>query len=40
MDVGAPRMELMAEADLVREARRGVEEAFLTLYQHHHTAVF
>jgi RNA polymerase sigma-70 factor (ECF subfamily) len=30
----------MAEMDLVREARRGVEEAFLALYQRHHTAVF
>jgi RNA polymerase sigma-70 factor (ECF subfamily) len=33
-------MEAMSEADLVREARRGVEEAFLTLYQCHRTAVF
>jgi hypothetical protein len=33
-------MESMPEADLVREARRGVEEAFLGLYQRHRTAVF
>jgi RNA polymerase sigma-70 factor (ECF subfamily) len=33
-------MESMSEADLVREARRGVEEAFLVLYQCHRTAVF
>lgn len=30
----------MAEAGLVREARRGVEEAFLVLYQRHRTAIF
>jgi RNA polymerase sigma-70 factor (ECF subfamily) len=30
----------MAEADLVREARRGREEAFLAIYQRHRTAVF
>src|SRR5690349_12000828 len=40
MDVGTPRMESMSEADLVREARGGVEEAFLALYECHRTAVF
>jgi RNA polymerase sigma-70 factor (ECF subfamily) len=33
-------MESIPEADLVREARRGVEEAFLGLYQRHRTAIF
>jgi RNA polymerase sigma-70 factor (ECF subfamily) len=33
-------MESMSEADLVREARRGAEEAFIGLYQRHRTAVF
>ena len=40
MDVGTPRMDSTAEADLVCQARRGVEEAFLGLYQRHRTALF
>ena len=38
--VEPPRTEPMTEAGLVREARRGREEAFLAIYHRHRTAVF
>jgi RNA polymerase sigma-70 factor (ECF subfamily) len=38
--VNTPPIDAMAEADLVREAREGGEQAFLTIYQRHGTALF
>jgi RNA polymerase sigma-70 factor, ECF subfamily len=38
--VDKPPAEPMTEADLVREARQGVEPAFLAIYQRHRSPVF
>jgi len=38
--VDRPPTELSTEGDLVREARRGEEQAFLALYYRHRSAVF
>src|SRR5579863_10439139 len=35
-----PPADTTAEADLVREARRGGEQAFLAIYQRHRSPVF
>ena len=38
--MGTPPTESLAEADLVREARQGAEQAFLAIYHRHRSPVF